>query len=144
MKSRSIVVLVSALATIQASDASDVDVTVRSSQQTTTPQSARFEVVQSTLAAKATFRLDRYTGRLWELVKTSDDENAWQETRVHKLPQVQSPNRPRFQVFTSGLALRHTFLIDSDTGKTWVLVTGKEKEKDGTEFEYRAWQPFAE
>jgi hypothetical protein len=35
-------------------------------------------------------------------------------------------------------------LLDGDTGKTWILVTGKGKEKDVTEYEYRAWQPFAE
>jgi hypothetical protein len=124
--------------------AADVDVTVRSPQVTTPAPGARFEIVQSTLAAKATFRLDRHTGRVWELAKTKDDDTVWQETRVYDRPQIQASARPRFQVFTSGLALRHTFMIDGDTGKTWLLVTGKEKDKDGTEFEYRAWEPFAE
>ena len=51
---------------------------------------------------------------------------------------------PRFQLFTSGVAARYTFLIDTETGKTWVLVTGKKKQPDGTEYEVNSWQPFAE
>lgn len=52
--------------------------------------------------------------------------------------------RPHFQIFTSGIALRKTFLIDTDTGVTWMLVTGKQKLADGTEGEYRAWEPFGD
>jgi len=124
--------------------AADVDVSVRNPQTTTAPPGTRFEIVQSTIAARLTFRLDKYTGRVWELVKTKEDNNAWQETCVYERPQIATPNRARFQLFTSGIAARYTFLIDGDSGKTWVLVTGTEKEKDGTETEYRAWQLFAE
>jgi hypothetical protein len=45
-------------------------------QHTTPPVGARFEVLQSELAAKWTFLLDRYTGRVSQLVKTKDDENV--------------------------------------------------------------------
>jgi len=124
--------------------AADVDVSVRSHQLTTSPPSARYELMQSTLAARWTFRLDRYTGRVWQLARSKDDENVWEEMRVFERPTVQAPTRPRFQLFTSGLAARHTFLLDGDTGKTWLVVTGKRKENDGTETEYNAWQPFAE
>ena len=124
--------------------AADVDVNVRSHQITTSPSGARYEVLQSTLAARWTFKLDRYTGRVWQLTRTKDDDNTWEEMRVFERPAIQAPTRPRFQLFTSGLAARHTFLLDSDTGKTWVVVTGKRKETDGTETEYNAWQPFAE
>ena len=144
MQAPAIAILLVTLLASAASLAADVDVNVRSSQATTAPPGARFEILQSTIAAKATFRLDRYTGRVWELAKTKDDETVWQETRVLDRPQIQTPTRPRFQIFTSGLALRHTFMIDGDTGRTWLLVTGKEKEKDGTESEYRAWERFAE
>jgi hypothetical protein len=101
-------------------------------------------MVQSPLAAKRTFRLDRYSGRIWQLVKTSDDDSTWEEMPVIGLPKGQATGRPHLQIFTSGLAARHTFLIDNDTGKTWVVVTGKRKSKDGTEYEINAWQPFAD
>jgi len=63
--------------------------------------------------------------------------------QVLERPQVQTPSRPRFQLFTSGLAARHTFLLDGDTGKTWLLVTEKRKDKEGNDVETNAWQPFA-
>ena len=52
--------------------------------------------------------------------------------------------RPHFQLFVSSLAARYTFLIDNDTGKTWVVANSKSKDKAGVEHEYNIWQPFAE
>lgn len=113
-------------------------------QHSTTPPNARFEIVQSELAARWTFRLDRFTGHVAQLVRTKDDDNAWEEMEVTGLTAQQSETRPRFQIFTSGLAAKHTYLIDGDTGRTWVLVTGKRKQPDGTEYEVSLWQPFQE
>ena len=113
-------------------------------QSTSSIPGARFEILQSPLAAKWTFRLDRYTGRIWQLVKTTEDDNSWEEMLVLDLPKLQSPTRPRFQLFTSGIAARHTFLLDSDSGKTWYVFSGKGKNKDGSEFDYNAWQLFAQ
>jgi len=55
-----------------------------------------------------------------------------------------SPMRAHFQVFTSGLAAKHTFMIDTDTGKTWSLATRKGQNDNGTEYEVNLWQPFVE
>lgn len=113
-------------------------------QHTSLPTAARFEILQSSIAAKWTFRLDRYSGHVWQLVKTNDDDNTWEEMPIIGLPKGKTSAKPRFQIFTSGLAARHTFLIDNDTGKTWLVVTSKRKNKDGTEYELNIWQPFAE
>jgi hypothetical protein len=113
-------------------------------QKTTPPINARFEIVQSQLAAKWTFRLDRFTGRVAQLVKTQNDENSWEKMLVRDLPAITAPSRPRFQIFTSGLAARHTFLIDTDTERTWVIVTEKHKQPDGTEYDVNIWQPFVQ
>jgi hypothetical protein len=88
-------------------------------QHTTPPAGARFEIVQSELAAKWTFRLDRFTGHVAQLVKTDDDDNTWAEMTVLNLPPVKAPLHPRFQLFVSGLAAKFTFLIDTETGTTW-------------------------
>ena len=114
-----------------------------SHQQTSPPPNSRFEVIQSPLAAKWTFRLDRYSGRVWQLVKTKDDDNKWEEMPVVDRPKPSAP-KPRFQLFTSGLAARHTFLIDADTGKTWLVVTGKRKNTDGSEYEIYLWEPLSD
>jgi hypothetical protein len=113
-------------------------------QHTTPPVGARFEIVQSELAARWTFRLDRFTGHVAQLVKTEDVVNTWEEMTVLNLPPVKAPLHPRFQLFTSGVAAKYTFVIDTETGKTWVLATDKKKRADGTEYEVHSWVPFAE
>lgn len=112
--------------------------------QTTSPPNARYEVLQSTLAVRHTYRLDRFSGRVWQLVRTKADDNAWEEMPVIDLPKIATPNRARFQLFTSGFAVRHTFLLDTDTGRSWLVVLSKQKGGDGTDFEVALWQPFAE
>src|SRR5262245_55244528 len=113
-------------------------------QQTTPPANARFEIVQSELLARLTFRLDRFTGRVAQLVRTDDDGSAWEDTEVKGLPSLAQPARARFQLFTSGLAARHTFLIDTENGKTWIVVTRKVKRADGTVYDLSLWEPFPE
>ncbi len=112
-------------------------------QYTTPPSSGRFEILQSSIAAMWTFRLDRYYGRVWQLVKTNDDNITWEEMLIIDLPKIKTATNPRFQLFTSGLAARHTFLIDNETGNTWVVVKAKRQNKDGGEYEINIWQPFA-
>lgn len=104
-------------------------------QTTTAPPGARFEVVQSGLAARWTFRLDRYCGRVHQLVKTKDDDVAWDPMQVVGLPACSTDGRPYYQIFTSGLAARHTFLINTITGRSWVLL-----DQEGTPI----WSPFDE
>lgn len=113
-------------------------------QYTSPPSSARFEILQSSLAAIWTFRIDRYSGRIWQLVTMNDDDNTWEEVPVIGLSKGKPATKPRFQLFTSSLAARHNFLIDNNTGKTWLFVTRKQKNEDGTEYESNSWEPFAE
>ena len=111
-------------------------------QTTTPPADARFEIVQSQLAAKWTFRLDRYTGRVHQLVKTQDGEMAWETMMVEGMTEFSKANKPRFIIFTSGLASRHTFLMDAETGKTWVLRTTTYPGLGEDPFEITGWWPF--
>jgi hypothetical protein len=97
-------------------------------QMTASPPNARFQIVQSDIAAKWTFRLDRFTGQVDQLVRTNQGDSAWEGMPVKALPTVLSPAKAHFQLFTSGIAARHTFLLDTDTGKTWSLVTTTKKQ----------------
>ncbi len=91
------------------------------------PASARFEIVQSTLAAKWTFKLDKMTGVVSQLVKTKDDDPAWEVVPVVQLPQAPNTGVVRYQLFISGLASKFIFLINVDSGKTWQLQSFKDK-----------------
>lgn len=111
-------------------------------QKTTTPPNARFEIIQSELAAKWTFRLDRYIGKVYQLVKTNNNKNKWQEMPIEDLPAITKPRTPRFILFTSGIAARHTFLMDTITGKSWVLSAVEVPINDSETVTLNVWQAF--
>ena len=110
-------------------------------QNTTPPVDGRYEIVQSQLAARWTFKLDRYTGEVAQLVLNAEKENTWEKVLVQDLPKVATPSRPRFQIFTSGIAAKHTFLLDANTGKTWTLLIDSIPTKEG-ESDAILFKPF--
>jgi hypothetical protein len=109
-----------------------------SHQATLPPENARFEIIQSELAAKFTFRLDRFTGHVWQLVSTLGGGDAWEPTKVLSLPSISSPTTPRFQIFESGIAAKFSFLIDTSTGQTWTFTTVRNKDGSAETL----WVPF--
>ena len=108
-------------------------------QMTTPPSDARFEIVQSQLTVRWTFRLDRYTGRVYQLVKTQRGGMTWQSMLIEGSPKVSNPTRPRFVIFASGLTVRSTYLMDSDTGLTWVLT---KFDLGGESLKVTGWRPL--
>lgn len=107
--------------------------TSQSPQTTNAPDGSRFEVVQSELAARWTFRLDKKCGHVGQLVSTEGSGVAWQEMQVLGLPTCPATSGLHYQIFTSGLAARHTFLIDTISGRSWILAqTG----------DNAVWEPF--
>jgi hypothetical protein len=111
---------------------------------TTSAPDARYEIVQSGLAMRFTFRLDRWTGSISQLVEGSDEELVWEPMRIVALSAGQSQQRPRFQIFTSNLAARTTFLLDQSTGRTWQLMSTKQVDANGIEISTQAWFPVDE
>lgn len=102
-------------------------------------ESARYRIVQSTLAAKGTFRLDMRTGHVSQLVQSTKDEDlTWEEMRVSGLPPA-AESGDHYQIFTSGIAAKFTFLINTDTGKTWQLQSTSDPT---TKEDTYLWVPF--
>ena len=129
-----IVLILSLVAEYAFSQARDVKV-----HQSSTPGSlSRYEIVQSTLAARWTFRLDKVCGNVGLLVSSSSDGVTWEPMLVVDQPACVPDAKIRYQLFTSGLAARHTFLINTDTGKSWQIRSVKDSQ--GTESS--AWFPF--
>jgi hypothetical protein len=89
---------------------------------TTLGSTARYEIVQSELAVRYTFRVDRVCGNVSQLVQTADDDLTWQIVEVVGKPACAADGRARYQLFSSGLAARNTFLMNTDTGATWQMV----------------------
>lgn len=85
------------------------------------PDTARYEIVQSELGAKITLKIDKYDGRIYLLVE-SKKKLAWQLMAVDKHPQDKKiPGKVNYQIFTSGLGVKFTFLLNVNTGATWQL-----------------------
>ena len=97
-----------------------------SSSATTLPLTSRWELVQSPLLARLMFKLDKYTGETWQMVRDDEHGQSWKKMLIQDAPKVDKPILPRFQIFLSGMVVRCSYLLDSTTGRTWVLVGGNE------------------
>lgn len=84
--------------------------------------------------------MDKYTGKVWQLVKTRDDELAWDTMEGVDLPTSPSVAKVRYQIFASGIIVKDTILLNIETGQTWVLTTLKSKDNK----EYPGWAPFGQ
>ena len=89
---------------------------------TTGNSSDRYEIIQSELAAKNTFRVDRFCGSVSELVVDDQGLNHWQNMPIDAKPACMADCRPHYQLFTSGLAIKFSFLMNTASGMTWLLV----------------------
>lgn len=97
---------------------------VQKHESTTPPVEARYEIVQSSFVARLTLRLDRFSGVVDQLMSRPDSTIGWEPIvrRSHRDPDTQVAGRANYQIFTSGIAIRYTFLINVNTGTTWELV----------------------
>ncbi|HTR78201.1 MAG TPA: hypothetical protein VMH39_08830 [Gemmatimonadaceae bacterium] len=90
---------------------------------TALPEDARFEIIQSSIAAKLTLRLDRFSGEVDQMVSRPDSSIGWQAVprEVNPVRDQEIVGRANYQIFSSGITIRFTFLINSNTGATWQL-----------------------
>jgi hypothetical protein len=97
---------------------------IQKHEETTPPVEARYEIIQSSFIAKMTLRLDRFNGVVDQLVSRVDSTIGWQTIprRPHPYQDTRILGRANYQIFTSGIAARYTFLINVTTGATWELV----------------------
>lgn len=94
----------------------------------TVPDSARFEVVQSPLLAKLTFRLDRFTGETWQFVSTQNGGYTWQ--RIERIPlpnDTKMSGKVNYQMFLSGIRAQVTVLMNTNTGASWYIAEDPKK-----------------
>ena len=96
---------------------------------------ARFEVIQNPQVRKYTFYLDKVEGKVYQLVQSISDGLAWEEMTIYPKDNI-TYTEPTYQIFMGGIAAADTFLINTKTGRTWVLV--KENGDDNKTF----WEEF--
>ncbi len=115
----------------------------RTGASTTLPVNARYQIVQSPLTLRDTFRLDRVTGRVHRMVEREGAGLVWVEMVVVERPNLAASGPPRFTLFLSGISGRSSYLLDTQTGRTWApaLLAPKGRPADESEL---AWAPVAE
>ena len=105
---------------------------------TTVPETARFEIVQSTIAARWLFKLDRQTGTVYQIVQTKEGEVAWERMEALSMP-IAATSGVHYEIFMSGIAARFMFLMNLDTGKTWQLQSSTDPK---TNERINTWVPI--
>ncbi len=111
----------------------EITAQIQTEQSYATSGDSRYEIIQSGLSRKMTFKIDKYDGIVYQLVKTETDGLAWQkiERMLVSLDNLK-PNEVNFQLFLGGIAIRDCILLNIHIGATWVLV---KDENDNTFFE---------
>jgi len=82
---------------------------------------ARYEVIQSPINIRDTFRFDRWTGLTDILVGKDDAALVWHQVNHEDVTPV-SATGPRFQLTLSAVAAKGAYLLDTTTGRTWILL----------------------
>jgi hypothetical protein len=94
--------------------------------------SPRYQIVQSSIAARGTYKVDTYEGGVYQLVVDKNNNETWQLLR-----QVGNGNNDNivkgqrnYELFLSSIAMRFTYLINLKTGATWQLVQDPNTEEN--------------
>lgn len=112
------------LFSIAPSFADDVQIPV-----STSTESGRFEFIQSTIARRVSLMLDKYTGKVWQMVQISDRGDIGFEPVPKDIPSTDAKSQKiNYQLYMSGTALRDCFLLNINTGEVWQLAEGKDEE----------------
>lgn len=84
----------------------------------------RYKIVQSTIAARATYKVDTYEGKVYQLVVDKNDDVTWLLLKRigNSDNDFQVGQSRNYEIFLSTLGLRFTYLINIYTGATWQLV----------------------
>ena len=84
----------------------------------------RYEIITSDIRASCSFKVDKHLGDVYQLVKNSKEEMVWEKMYKNASPNDIRIEGVNYQLYTSGIALRYTFLMNINTGVTWQLSTG--------------------
>jgi len=82
-----------------------------------------WEFFMSDVAIKYTFKVDKFTGNVYQFVQREDKSYTWQliERETSNID-TQKQDSINYQLFSSGLGIRFTFLLNTNSGLTWKLV----------------------
>ena len=94
--------------------------------------SPRYQIVQSSIAARGTYKVDTYEGNVYQLVVDNKNNETWELLRRIGNSNIdnQINGQRNYEIFLSTLAMRFTYLINLNTGATWQLVQDPDTEEN--------------
>jgi len=105
-----------------------LSIDVKGSEKTST-EGGRYEIIQSKVARKYTFKLDKKTGIIYQMVKSRNDEIVWETMIILDLKYEYTITDINYQLFLGDFTVSDSFLMNIHTGKTWQLFID-DKTKD--------------
>jgi hypothetical protein len=86
----------------------------------------RWELFTSVISARTTFKVDKFTGDVFVLLR-KDKTSSWELIeRDESTKDIQKQDLINYQMFSSDQGLRYTFLINTNSGLTWRLASDKD------------------
>lgn len=84
----------------------------------------RYQIVQSTISARGTYKVDTYAGKVYQLVVDGSNNETWELLKRigNDTNDKQVDGKQNYQIFLSSLAMKFTYLINVNTGATWQLM----------------------
>lgn len=100
----------------------------------TSQTGGRYEIKQSEIRRSLTFRLDKYTGEVYQLVEKKNDEFCWDYVKIYDQEKVDRNHYENkeitYQLYMGGKAVADCFLLNIKTGDTWQLIHDDEMNID--------------
>lgn len=89
----------------------------------TSQTGGRYEIIQSNISRKMFFKLDKYTGEVFQYVKTDSQVSpyTWQKIDVLGKFEEDKPDIINYQLFIGGIAVADCILLNINTGMTYKL-----------------------
>ena len=91
----------------------------------TSQTGGRYEIVQSPFLRKCLFKLDKYTGKVYQYIIDSEKRGKWERVVVLLESEPKDKERINFQLFFGGIAAADCFLLNIHTGETYQLTKDK-------------------
>jgi hypothetical protein len=93
------------------------------SNQTTSLCGGRWEFFMSDIAVRLTFKVDKFSGDVFQLIQLTDNSLSWKLIKREKSSKdIQKEDGVNYQLFSSGQGILHTYLLNTNSGLTWQLV----------------------
>lgn len=87
----------------------------------TSQTGGRYEIIQSNIMRSHFFKLDKYTGDVYQYVKKSDNNFTWQKIDIIGKHVSEESSSINYQLFIGGIAVADVILINIHTGVTYNL-----------------------